>query len=84
LEYRREWDRVTGFSSGLSACSAKYRYAFYKIDQVNSQIRDNISPIDDILTFIMSPLGKEIREKELIELFDYPVVDLLDIDIEHM
>lgn len=26
LEYRRRWDDVTGFSSGLYACSAKYRY----------------------------------------------------------
>ena len=84
LEYRREWDRVTGFSSGLSACSAKYRYAFYKIDQVNSEICDNISPIDDILTFIMSPLGKAISKEELMKLFNYPDVDLFDIDIEHM
>jgi hypothetical protein len=40
LEYRRRWDDVTGFSSGLYACSAKYRYAFYKINQVNSEIQD--------------------------------------------
>jgi hypothetical protein len=43
LEYRRRWDDVTGFSSGLYACSAKYRYAFYKINQVNSEIQDKKS-----------------------------------------
>ena len=32
IEYRRRWDAFTGFSSGLLACSAKYRYAFFKID----------------------------------------------------
>jgi hypothetical protein len=31
LEYRRRWNDVIGFSSGLLACSARYRYAFYKI-----------------------------------------------------
>lgn len=84
LEYRRRFDHVIGFSSGLLACSARCRYAFYKIDQVNSQIRDSITPINDMLSFIISPVGKAISEKELIEFFDYPVVDLLDIDIDYM
>lgn len=84
LAYRKRWDDVTGFSSGLMACSAKYRYAFYKIDQVNSQIRDSTSPINDILTFIMSPEKKNIGKEELVERFDYPDVDLFDIDIEHI
>jgi hypothetical protein len=82
LEYRRRWDDVTGFSSGLYACSAKYRYAFYKIDQVNSEIHDKISPINDILTFIMAPVGKAISKEELVKHFDYPDVDLSDIDDE--
>jgi hypothetical protein len=82
LEYRRRWDDVTGFSSGLYACSAKYRYAFYKIDQVNSEIRDKISPINDILNFIMSPSGKFMSKEELVKHFDYPDVDLSDIDDE--
>ncbi len=84
LEYIRRWDDVTNFSSGLMACSARYRYAFYKIDQVNSQIRDSISPIDDFLFYIMSPERKDITKKELVERFHYPDVDLLDIDVEHM
>jgi hypothetical protein len=58
MDYWRRWDRVINFSSGLLACSARYRYAYYKIDEVNSQIRDNISPINDILTFISRPRGK--------------------------
>jgi hypothetical protein len=82
LEYRRRWDDVTGFSSGLYACSAKYRYAFYKIDQVNSQIQNKISPVNDILSFIMSPVGKAISKEELMKLFNYPDEDLSDIDDE--
>lgn len=84
LEYRRIFDHMIGFSSGLLACSARYRYAFYKIDQINSQMRDSITPIDDVLSFIISPARKEFSKKELIELFDYPVVDLLDIDVDYM
>lgn len=84
LEYRRCWNDVTNLSSGLMACSARYRYAFYKIDQVNSKIRDSISPIDDLLSYIMSPTAKDISKKELVERFHYPDLDLLDIDIEHM
>ena len=84
IEYRRRWDRLTGYSAGLYLCCAKYRYAFFKIDQANSQIRDIISPINDILTFIMSPTGKDIRKEELVTHFEYPDMDLLDIDIEHM
>jgi hypothetical protein len=82
LEYRRRWDDVTGFSSGLYACSAKYRYAFYKINQVNSEIQDKISPVNDILSFIMSPVVKTISKEELVNQFDYPDEDLSDIDDE--
>jgi len=82
LEYRKRWDYVTGFSSGLYVCSAKYRYAFYKINQVNSQIHDKISPVNDILSFIMSPVGKVVSKEELMKLFNYPDVDLSDIDDE--
>jgi hypothetical protein len=82
LEYRRRWDYVTGFSSGLYACSAKYRYAFYKIDQVNSEIQDKISPVNDILSSIMSPDGKVVSKEELMKLFNYPDEDFSDIDDE--
>ena len=84
MDYRRRWDRVIDFSSGLLACSAKYRYAFYKINQVNSEIQDNISPIIDILTAIMSPIGEVKSQKELLTHFDYPDVDLSDIDEIYM
>jgi hypothetical protein len=57
---------------------------FTKFDQVNSQIRDSIKPIDDILSFIISPTGNEFSEKDLVELYNYPVVDLLDIDTDYM
>jgi hypothetical protein len=84
MDYRRRWDRVIDFSSGLLACSAKYRYAFYKINQVNSEIQDNISPVNDILSFIMSPVGKVVSKEELMKLFNYPDVDLSDIDEIYM
>jgi hypothetical protein len=52
LEYRRRWDNVVGYSSGLYACSGKYRYAFYKIEQINSAIQDRISAIDLLICFL--------------------------------
>lgn len=84
LDYRWRWDRVINFSSGLLACSAKYRYAYYKVGEVNGQIHDNISPINDILTFIMSPSGKVMNKKELLTHFNYPHVDLSEIDEVYM
>jgi len=80
MDYRRRWDRVINFSSGLLACSARYRYASYKTSEVNSQIRDKIAPINDILTVIMSPMLKVISKEELLTHFDYPDIDLSDID----
>jgi hypothetical protein len=82
LEYRRRWDEVTGFSSGLYACSGNTKYAFYKIEQINSVIRKKISPIDKILASIMSPSGKVISKDSLVKHFDYPDVDLNEIDTE--
>jgi len=82
MDYRRRWDRVINFSSGLLECSAKYRYAFYKINQVNSEIQDEILPVNDILCFITSPVEKAISKEELVKHFDYPDVDLSDIDDE--
>lgn len=80
MDYRRRWDRVINFSSGLLACSARYRYASYKTEEVNSQIRDKIAPINDILAVIMSPMRKVISKEELLTHFDYPDIDLSDID----
>ena len=82
MEYRRRWNYVVEFSSGLYACSAKNRYAFYKIGEVNSAIQEEIAPIDDILTFIISPSKKTISKDELVKHFDHPDVNLFDIDAE--
>lgn len=84
LEYRRRWDTLMHFSSGLLACSARYRYASFKVDEVNSQIRDRIAPINDILARIISPHQKVISKAELIAQFNYPDVDLLDINTDYL
>ena len=82
LEYRRRCDKVTDFSSGLYACSGNTKYAYYKIEQINSAIRKKISPIDNILASITSPSGKLISKDALVKHFDYPDVDLNEIDAE--
>jgi hypothetical protein len=82
LDYRRRWDGVTEFSSGVSACSGNYKYAFYKIEQINSAIQDKISVIDDILSSIISPLGKAVSKEELVKQFDFPDVNFAEIDGE--
>jgi hypothetical protein len=82
MDYRRRWNYLVEFSSGLYACSAKNRYAYYKIGEVNGAIQDEIAPIDDVLTFIISPSKKAISKDDLIKRFDYPDVNLFDIDSE--
>ena len=39
---------------------------FFRSCGMQRQIQDNVSPINDVVNFIMSPMGKVVSKEELI------------------
>jgi hypothetical protein len=82
LRYRSILDEALRFNSGLLTARGIYSYPYKRIDRMNEPINNNISIIDDILCLIISPAEKTISRKELIMNFDYPQVNVIDIDAD--
>lgn len=82
--YRKRLSQVLTFNSGVLAASHLYYYALLKTEELNKIINENLEPIDTIIGLIISPNNQSFSRKQLIEKFDYPDVNLSEIDIKWM
>lgn len=80
FSYRERVDDVLSFSSGVLAASGPYLYAHRKTGELNRIIQDNLAIIEDILVTLISPEATVFSIEQLARDYDYPDVDLFDID----
>jgi len=71
-------------SSVLEATSVGFHAAHILAKEINNKIGKDIKGVDDFIIQIISPQKKEFSEQELIDNYNFPKDDLLDIDIENM
>jgi hypothetical protein len=75
---------VLNFYSGYMEAPIGVIAAYQLSVETNRMIREQILPIDRLLASIISPGNRTFEEKVLIEKFNFPKDDLLDIDIDWM
>ena len=83
FSFRQEIYKVTypnagmleGFSSGLL-------YSQYLQQKLKKVINNNLEEIDDTLWIILDPERRNLDKRELVEKYDYPDEDLVEIDLE--
>jgi len=79
-----ECEKVIKSYSFVMMVSEQTYYTFHKIKEVNIAIRQSITDMNSIMSAMISPLGHTISKDELVRTFDFPDVDLTDIDAEWM
>lgn len=75
-------DEVLNFNSGLLSASGLYGSLYIISSKTNNQIRKAIGKEKIILTWLLNPEKVEMSIDELINKYDYPDVDLSEIDLE--
>lgn len=79
-----ECEKVIKAYSWVIMVSEQTYYTFHKIKEVNMAIRQSTADMNSIMCSMMSPSGKTIAREELVRNFDFPDVDLSDIDAAWM
>jgi hypothetical protein len=80
--YRIASRPCSNIASGVIEANGLYAYPHTKIAALNRIIEDNVTLIDDILMVFISPEAREFSIDQLAHDYDYPVVDLSEIDAD--
>ncbi len=80
LEYRIRLEEVLSNASGVLEASGLYLLMFLRAEQLNRTIRENVEPIDALLGEFISPERAQFTLEQLARDFNYPLVDLLELD----
>jgi len=82
LDYRMRLDEVLSFSSGVLTAPPSISHVLKTIGKLNQVINKNITPIEDILAEFISPEGLTFTIEQMVRDYEYPDVDLFDIDMD--
>jgi hypothetical protein len=82
FDYRQRVDDVLSFSSGVLLSSGLFLLAHSKIGELNRIILKNIADIDDTLVALICPEMAVFSVEQLVRNYDYPDVDLTEIDVD--
>lgn len=78
----QECEKVIKSYSFVMMVSEQTYYTFHKIKEVNMAIRQSTADMNSIMCSMISPSGKTISKDELVRNYDFPDIDLADIDAE--
>jgi hypothetical protein len=78
----QECEKIIKAYSWMIMVSEQTYYTFHKIKEVNMAIRNSTADMVAIMSSMISPSGKTFPKKELVRNFDFPDVDLFEIDVK--
>jgi len=74
--------RFAAYKSTILAASNHYLTPYLVADKLQEKLSEEIEVIDEVLRLILNPYAKKLTLDELIDCFEYPNVDLDEIDLE--
>lgn len=83
FNYKQKFTTIQTFSSGVYAASGGSLYSYNIVEKSNDSMKNAISEIDSILSNLISPNNDKFTISELVKNYNYPNVDLNDIDIDN-
>ena len=83
LRYRMKLNETISFANSVYAASDEYRFVYNKISKFNSFIQNNLSEIDTLLTFMISPKQEKYTVEQMEKNFGYPNIDLFEVDMDN-
>jgi len=84
MQYRINIYSVFKWKSNVLEASVGFHAVNILTKEINNKISENIKVVDNFLIQIISHQEKEFSEQELIDNYNFPKDDLLEIDIENM
>jgi hypothetical protein len=84
LEYRTKVELLFDCNSNVLAVSGFHTLPINLTFEINKKIKSQTNIIDNILLLLIEPLFTEVTLELLVENFDYPDVDLDEIDLENI
>ncbi len=85
IKYRKQVYTMLRFNSGrLEAGGKMVQYAIRLTSTITDNLNGKTEELDKLLDLIINPNQLSFTEQELIERFQYPDADLIDIDLDNM
>lgn len=84
FEYKELLYMVENFNSGALVVAPYYSLSFLLTNEISKQINQKSIIIDEILLLLLLQGKSKINIKELIRQYDYPQVDLTEVDLEYI
>jgi hypothetical protein len=84
MKYRLYLNQLENIGSGVYAASGYYRLPFVIFAKLHPSVKRESKVIDALLRLFINPTKLKLSKKELIEKFNYPSVNLGDLDLEWM
>lgn len=85
LDYRVDVERVLGATRGWLECSDPALLGMIATQTaIARSLREAIEPVDAWLCRLLDPEGRTFGERELIERFGWPDVDIMELELEEL
>ena len=84
LKYCESLQGSLNFNNGVLICNNEFLYTIKQTNIVNQDIKNSLEDIVDILSTIIDPDCKSFTIEDLNTKYNYPIIDLLSIDIENL
>lgn len=84
LKYKLNCQKVLDTNSGLYAVSGYLLLEDLLVKTINKKLEKMISPVDNLLHYLINPLNCQISKKDLIKNYNYPDINLEEIDLDWM
>jgi hypothetical protein len=72
------------YKKSVLAASGHFLTPYLIADKLQQKLADDTHVLDEVLSLLLNPTNKQLTHEELVECFDFPDVDLDDIDLEWM
>ena len=84
INYRLDAQLLLSCNAGVLAASNFYTLPLRITNSINTNLAKELKIIDQILSYIINPNGIAYTKDLLIEQFNYPNIDLDEVDIDYM
>lgn len=74
-DWRSRIDEILHLNSDFENIGGINLYAYQQITKVNDLIKQNLDIVDQLLSYLITPVVKKISIKELQEKYDYPILE---------
>jgi hypothetical protein len=84
LSYYLKLNSLINHNNGIMEISYPYFFPYILTNSISDTLSSKARKLEPILALFIDPFKRRYTENEMIKQFDYPVVDLIDLDLDWM